>query len=166
METTARAERRIQRLAVLGGCILLLGVAALVQTTRAEEPAAVFDGLFPEGRISLPLARLAEREKLGPDENFRISEIGRDGNSSHHLVWIRDREVPHRHDRHDLFVVILRGHGDMRLGEAARAVGPRSILYVPRGTPHAFRNLSSEPALAYALYAPAFDGTDRIVLDE
>ncbi len=78
--------------------------------------------------------------------------------------WIRDGEVPHRHDRHDLFVVILKGHGGMRLGNDEQPVGQGSILYVPRGAPHAFRNLLGQPALAYAVYAPAFDGKDRVVV--
>ncbi len=142
--------------------VLLLGLAAFAGTVFAGDDAAVFDGLFPEGRLTLPLASLGEAEKLAPDEKFKISELGRDVHSSHHAVWIRDREVPHRHDRHDLFVVILKGHGEMRLGDDARPVGPGSILYIPRATPHAFRNLSPEPALAYAVYAPAFDGKDRV----
>ncbi len=92
-------------------------------------------------------------------------EIGRDEHTSHHLVAIRDRETPHRHDRHDLFVVILRGHGAMRIGTEERPVGIDSILYVPRGTAHAFRNDSGEPAFAYAVYAPAFDGSDRTTVE-
>jgi len=148
-----------------GAFALSLGLAGLAGMLFADEPAAVFDGLFGQSRLTLPLAHLAGREKLAPDESFRIRELGRDANSSHHLVWIRDREVPHRHDRHDLFVVMLEGHGEMRLGDEVRAVGVRSIFYVPRGTPHAFRNLSPEPALAYAVYAPAFDGADRVLLD-
>jgi mannose-6-phosphate isomerase-like protein (cupin superfamily) len=43
-------------------------------------------------------------------------------------------------------------------------VGEGSILYVPRGSVHAFRNQASEPAVAYALYAPAFDGRDRVTV--
>ncbi len=89
-------------------------------------------------------------------------EVGRDARSSHHLVWIRDREVPHRHEHHDLTVFMLRGFGQMRLGQEERPVGPGSVLYVPRGAAHAFRNTSGEVAVAYAVYTPGFDGTDRV----
>jgi mannose-6-phosphate isomerase-like protein (cupin superfamily) len=41
-------------------------------------------------------------------------------------------------------------------------VGEGSILYVPRGAVHAFRNDAPEPAIAYAVYLPAFDGQDRV----
>ena len=123
----------------------------------------VFDGLFPAGRVTESLDSLIAGGGLAAGEAFRVTEIARDAHTSHHLVWIRDREVPHRHDRHDLFVVILRGHGAMQLGSEERVTTRGSILYVPRGTPHAFRNTSSEPAVAYAVYSPAFDGEDRVI---
>jgi mannose-6-phosphate isomerase-like protein (cupin superfamily) len=132
----------------------------------SEGDEAVLDALFPQGRRTESLRSLAASQALDPGESFRIVEVGRDANTSHHLVWIRDREIPHRHDRHDLLVVMLRGRGGMRLGSAERPVGAGSILYVPRGTAHAFRNEAGEPAVAYAIYTPAFDGRDRALLEE
>jgi mannose-6-phosphate isomerase-like protein (cupin superfamily) len=147
--------------------VSLLGVV-LAAAGFAASPApapATLDALFPSGRLTLPLDALAESYPLTPGKDFQVSEVGRDAHTSHHLVWIVDREIPHRHDRHDLFVVMLRGHGTMRLGDEERPVGERSILYVPRGTKHAFRNESGAPALAYAVYSPAFDGLDRVPVD-
>jgi mannose-6-phosphate isomerase-like protein (cupin superfamily) len=131
----------------------------------ATGPEAVLDTLFGSDRRTIALRVLAESEGLPPGEDFEAVELGRDAHTSHHLVWIRDREAPHRHDRHDLVVVMLRGHGAMRLGDEERAVGEGSILYVPRGTVHAFRNASAEPAAAYAVYTPAFDGLDRVPVE-
>ena len=144
--------------------LLLFGCArpAPPPGTGAE---AVLDALYGSERRTVALDALAEDDGLAPGEAFKVVELGRDAHTSHHLVWIRDREVPHRHDRHDLVVVMLRGHGAMRLGAEERAVGESSILYVPRGTVHAFRNASPEPAAAYAVYTPAFDGTDRIPVE-
>jgi mannose-6-phosphate isomerase-like protein (cupin superfamily) len=148
------------------GSVLALAAGLMLAGTPspeppADSPPAVLDALLPEGRITQTLAELAASEALAPGEPFRLKELGRDAHSSHHLVWIRDREVPHRHDRHDLFVVVLHGYGHMLLGEEERPVGEGSVLYVPRGTPHAFRNASATPAAAYAVYVPAFDGEDR-----
>jgi mannose-6-phosphate isomerase-like protein (cupin superfamily) len=140
-----------------------LGILVLAAVARAEPPVAVLDALLGSERTTVALSQLAASETLAPGEEFRMLELGRDPHSSHHLVWIRDREVPHRHDRHDLLVVILRGHGAMQLGSEAREVGEGSVLYVPRGTIHAFRNASDAPAAAYAVYLPAFDGSDRVV---
>ncbi|MBM4335623.1 MAG: cupin domain-containing protein [Deltaproteobacteria bacterium] len=142
-----------------------VAIAASALAAPAEPAAPALDAVFATGRLTLPLEALASRYPLAPGKDFQVSEIGRDEHSSHHAVWIVDREIPHRHDRHDLFVVMLRGHGAMRLGDEERPVGEGSILYVPRGMPHAFRNASGAPALAYAIYAPAFDGRDRVPVD-
>lgn len=145
-------------LAALGGLF-----PALRGAGQADPPAVLDAGLG--GRLHLPLNELAGRAPLAPDEDFRVVAIGRDAHTSHHVVSIRTREAPHRHDRHDLLVVVLRGHGRMRLGDEARPVGAGSILYVPRGTVHAFANSASEPAVAYAIYSPPFDGTDRVEVE-
>ena len=128
------------------------------------EPPAVLDAILG-GRLHVPLVELVGRAPLDPDQDFRVVEIARDAHSSHHVVSIRDREVPHRHDRHDLLVVMLRGYGGMRLDDEERSVGEGSILFVPRGTPHAYRNASDEPAVAYAVYWPPFDGADRVSVE-
>jgi len=142
--------------AIAAGCWLARGVAA------GDASPPVLDALFPSGRETLALAALAERVTLAPGEELRVVELARDASTSHHLVAIRGQETPHRHDHHDLLVVMLRGHGRMLLGAEERAVGEGSILYVPRGSVHAFRNESAEPAVAYAVYVPAFDGRDRL----
>ena len=151
--------RGVARLSLAAVLVLALGIATAPRA--ADAPPAVLDALFAGARRTQSLAALAASEPLGPGEDFRIRELGRDAHTSHHLVWIRDREQPHRHDHHDLLVVILRGHGAMRLGDEERSVGEGSVLYVPRGAVHAFRNASDAPAVADAVYTPAFDGKDR-----
>ena len=132
---------------------------------RAPEPAPVLDAWLPGGRTAVPLASLADRAPLAAGEDFRAVEIARDAGTSHHVVTIRRGETPHRHLRHDLLVVMLRGHGTWRPGDETRPVGEGSILYVPRGRVHAFTNASDAPAVAYAVYFPPFDGADRAPAD-
>ena len=155
-------------------CAVALVVPWLVAPATDAPPAStppMLDILLraPEGagdseRVREPLADLATRVPLAPDRDFRVAEIGRDEATSHHVVAIRAAETPHRHDRHDLLVVMIRGHGTWRVGDTTHPVGERSILYVPRGTVHAFTNESAAPAIAYAVYTPAFDGVDRVEL--
>lgn len=156
------AMRQGRRLAILG-CLLAV---CLIPPDAAADPPAVLDAIFSGHRVTVPLDDLAAKAVLADDEAFRVVEIDRDAHTSHHVVAIRDREQPHHHATHDLWVVMLRGSGSMLLGDEERAVGPGSILYVPRGTVHAFRNAGSEPAIAYAVYAPAFHGADRVVVGE
>jgi mannose-6-phosphate isomerase-like protein (cupin superfamily) len=141
----------------------LLGALTLVLPILAAPgaPAPTVDVLLGQ-RLRIPLASLAERVALAPGEEFRMVELGRDAGTSQHLVAIRSAEVPHRHDRHDLFVVMVRGSGTWRVGDETLPVGEGSLLYVPRGTVHAFTNESGAPAVAYAVYTPPFDGSDRV----
>lgn len=147
------------RLCSVGGALLPLFLASQVS---AQDEAAVVDGVFPEGRMTEPIDSLIGAIELAEDEDFRVVELGRDDHSSHHLVFIRDREIPHRHDRHDLFLVALRGYGGMLQGDEERPVGEGSIIFIPRGGVHAFRNADAEPAVAYVVFTPAFDGQDRV----
>lgn len=135
---------------------------ALVAAASAPDAAPTVDALLGAERVRIPLAALADRVPLAADQDFRVVELGRDAGTSHHVVAIRTAETPHRHDRHDLLVVMQSGHGTMRLGDQTLPVGERSILYVPRGTVHAFTNQSDAPAVAYTVYTPPFDGKDRV----
>lgn len=141
---------------------LVLATLGVCAVTTAPVPPPVVDVLLGKERRTLPLSELAAMVTLPAGEDIRVQEIGRDSHSSHHLVAIRTGETPHRHDRHELVVVMVRGHGSWLLGSEVRSVGAGSILYVPRGTLHAFRNESSSPAIAYAVYMPPFDGEDRV----
>jgi mannose-6-phosphate isomerase-like protein (cupin superfamily) len=127
-------------------------------------PQAMLDALFEDRRLTRPLADLAASAELAPGEAFRSVELGRDAHSSHHIVALRAREPLHRHEVHDLLVVVLKGHGSMRIGDEERAIGERSIVFVPRGAVHAMVNLSGEPLTGYAVFMPAFDGQDRVLV--
>lgn len=142
----------------LTAALALVWIAA----APANESPPTIDALLGSERMRIPLAALAERVPLAPDQAFRVAELGRDAGTSHHVAAIRGAEKPHRHDHHDQLVVIARGHGTMRVGDQTLPVGEGSILYVPRGTVHAFTNQSGAPAVSYLVYAPPYDGVDRI----
>ncbi len=153
----------MKRTTVLG----LLFLTACRSIVAGAPPAPVADVLLAAVRSTTSFDALVRSGALAADEPLRVEELGRDGDTSHHLVSLREREPLHRHDRHALLVVMLKGHGTMQLelGGEARPVGPGSLLYVPRGTPHAFINRSGEPAVAYVIYSPPYDGNDRQLVD-
>jgi quercetin dioxygenase-like cupin family protein len=45
----------------------------------------------------------------------------------------------HERHRHTHAVLVVRGHGRVRIGGRSRAVGPMDFIYIPPGTPHQFR---------------------------
>jgi mannose-6-phosphate isomerase-like protein (cupin superfamily) len=137
----------------------------LLAGTATAEPPAVIDTTFGSERTTTAIDTLLERATLRPGEAVRVTEMGRDGDTSHHLVVLRDREPLHRHDRHALIVHVLRGSGVMHIDGVERPVGPRSLVHVPRGAVHAFLNRSDAPAVAWVIYTPPFDGHDRQLVE-
>jgi hypothetical protein len=122
-------------------CALTLAAAALASSPAPDPTPATLDAIFPVGHLTLPLEELAAKYPLVPGKDFQASEVGRDANASQHVVWIVDREVPPRHDttRH-----------------------ARSLRRHLAGLRHDAARLRGAPALAYAVYFPPFDGTDRV----
>lgn len=60
----------------------------------------------------------------------------------------------HTHSREDEFSYIVSGNIHVQLGDRLLELGPRDVIWKPRGVPHAFWNASSEPALVLELIIP------------
>ena len=106
------------------------------------------------------------RHPLATAENIRIDEVERTETSSSHLVQIRDREPLHVHHQHDLEAMLHRGHGTFHIGSKQVELRAGGLITIPRGTPHAFINHAIEPAVAFAVFTPPFDGQDTIEVKE
>ena len=153
-KTPPRATLALAALALLSAC-----------GPERQGPPPALDLLLGE-RIAVPLDELPARVALAPDQDFRVVELGRSEHTSHHVGAIRTAEPLHTHDHHDLLAVLVRGQGTQRAGDETRPVGEGSVIFVPRGVAHAFTNTGPEPAIAYLVYAPPFDGSDRVQVAE
>jgi quercetin dioxygenase-like cupin family protein len=63
---------------------------------------------------------------------------------------------PHR-EREDEVVFVLEGELTLMVDWREHRAGPGACAFVPRGTPHGYRNASGRPARALVLYAPGAD---------
>ena len=106
------------------------------------------------------LDKMLEENPLPPGENIKVVNLGRSQSASQHLVQIRDREAPHVHKLHDATVTVMRGQGYLILGQKHIDLKAGDIIHIPRGVPHYYVNTASDPTVALAVYAPAFDGKD------
>ena len=71
---------------------------------------------------------------------------------------------PHVHHEHDEYFYVLEGELTLHDGEGEVKAGPGHLLTALRGTPHGFRNGSSQPVRALCLYTPAgYEGYFREV---
>lgn len=112
------------------------------------------------------LDRIVAENPLPTSENYKVVTLGKAQEISHHVVQIRDREVPHIHKNHDLTVVILRGQGYLMLEKKRLDLAVGDLLFVPRSVIHYFVNTASEPSVALVVFSPPFDGKDTIPVEK
>jgi mannose-6-phosphate isomerase-like protein (cupin superfamily) len=142
----------MQRLAMLSVLCTLLGCAP---TPRLLLPSA-------QSADQATLSTLLAAHPLPPGEHMSALLLGRTESLSYHLIQIRDREQPHRHATHDLSVALLRGAGDLYIAGKPLSMRAGDVAVVRRGSPHYFVNAGSEPAVAFATFAPPYDGNDQV----
>ena len=108
----------------------------------------------------LDLEKILAENPLAAGENIKVANLGRSASASQHVVQIRDRELLHVHKIHDVTVTMLRGQGYLVLGNHRIVLKAGDVIHIPRGVAHQYVNTGSQPAVALAVYAPAFDGKD------
>jgi quercetin dioxygenase-like cupin family protein len=60
----------------------------------------------------------------------------------------------HVHNEDEL-IYTLEGTFRLKLGDTLRELPPNSFVFIPRGTPHTWQNVGSEPARFFAAVMPA-----------
>ena len=133
--------------------IFLAGCACC--TTSPTGSALVLDRI-PNNAI----AQALRENPLEPGKNIKITLLNKDADCSYQLVQIRDKERLHRHNTHDVKVLLWRGKGAFLLGDKTLALKEGDLFEIPRGTPHAYTNEAGEPTVAVARFTPSFDGKD------
>ena len=119
-------------------------------------------GVQPSEKIE----KMLKENPLGPKENFKIIPLGRDKQSSYHLVQIRDKERLHRHNTHDGAVLIWEGKGELLLGGKVIKLKKGDEIKIPKGVEHSFTNENNGPTIAVVQFTPPFDGKDTEYLEK
>lgn len=98
-------------------------------------------------------ARLKILNHPGGDAGYALLEAG------HPVGEPRIRD--HVHTRHDETFVVLEGQYEVRLGNEIVAAGAGDYVFVPRGTPHTYRNAGPLPARVLNIISPP-DGIELL----
>lgn len=106
--------------------------------------------------------RVLWENSMGADENVSIRTVLESDFASYHVLQVRNSEEFHRHDQHDLVVMMQTGTGIMFLKNESFRVNPGSVIFIPHGVPHYFLNTSPTPSSAIAVFSPRYDGKDYI----
>ena len=60
----------------------------------------------------------------------------------------------HRHPTYDETFIINEGHYEFRVGDQLLKLGPGEMVFVPRGTPHAFKSIGPEIGRQLVISSP------------
>jgi glyoxylate utilization-related uncharacterized protein len=71
------------------------------------------------------------------------------------LVGAGGGPPPHRHLAEDELFTVTEGTVVFTAGDETRSVSTGESVFVPRGTPHSYRNEDTTPARMLAVYTPA-----------
>jgi mannose-6-phosphate isomerase-like protein (cupin superfamily) len=112
------------------------------------------------------IEKVLAENPLGAGESIKITTLGQGQGVSHHVVQVRDREKPHMHKIHDGTVVMVKGRGYLMMDNRRIDLSAGDIVYIPRGAVHYFVNTAAEPAVAFVIFAPPFDGKDTVPVEK
>lgn len=71
----------------------------------------------------------------------------------------------HFHATHEEVVYVLKGRGALVLGKATQEVKEGDLVYIPTGTVHSFVPRGGD-CQVLSIFAPAFDGKDRVFVED
>jgi quercetin dioxygenase-like cupin family protein len=143
------------RRVLIASCLL-----GLLGCSRTTPPHVFVPDQYAAGGTGLEAILAAH--PLPPGQNISALALGQTESCSYHLIQIRDREQPHVHAVHDLAVTVLQGTGRLYIRGEPRVMGAGDVAVVPRATPHYFVNTGADPAVAFVIFAPPYDGKDQV----
>ena len=100
------------------------------------------------------------RELLHPDKqavNLRYS-------LAHAIVPVGETSTPHSLTTSEVYY-ILRGRGEMHIGDETQIVEPGDTVYIPPNAKQFIRNTSSEPLVFICIVDPAWRKEDETVYE-
>lgn len=97
-----------------------------------------------------------------PSKRALVTEILRGEQASVNAWQITDAMPPHLHREHEEVIFVRTGRARARIGDRDVDLKPGDVFLVPKNTVHAARAYGEEPFTGVSLFAPAFDGKDRV----
>jgi quercetin dioxygenase-like cupin family protein len=92
----------------------------------------------------------------GRDLVFKVTGDETGGAFDYFVVEVAPRGGPplHVHHRQEETLHVLSGRFKIRVGDEEQTHGPGGFAFMPSGLPHAFLNLTDEPAEVVVVYTP------------
>lgn len=105
--------------------------------------------------------------KMKPTEafdNIHVQPLMSDEKASSFVIWIKKEVKLHKHLHHSEHVYVLKGKGEMLLGNQKFDVSKGDVVFIPMDTPHSVK-VKRGTLKVISVQAPRFVGKDRIFLE-
>lgn len=99
-------------------------------------------------------------------ENIYARKINGDSLSTSFCILIKKEVKLHKHLWHSEQVLVIQGEGRMRLGREEFLIKKGDLIFIPKNTAHAVKRTGNEPLKVLSIQSPAFDGSDRVMIEE
>jgi len=116
----------------------------------------------PQVNAPTDAEKLAEQLTIPPDAPLARKLLVQTDHATIAAVAIRTAEPLHRHEKSDLLVILLRGKGEMTVGDRKLLMQAGDIVFIPKGVPHRFVNTDATLSIGLALFAPPFQQGDTV----
>jgi len=99
-------------------------------------------------------------------ENILVHTLSDDENQTSFMIWIKEGVKLHKHLEHTENIYVLKGKGEMIIGDEKLVIKKGDYFSIKKNTPHALKVLSSSPMKVISIQSPKFVGKDRIFIKE
>jgi mannose-6-phosphate isomerase-like protein (cupin superfamily) len=132
---------------------------------RALLLLALLGAAAAEGQL-VDSEEVLARRPADPTTGATVTEVLRGTQASVNVWQISGQMPPHLHRGHEEVIVVRSGRARARIGDRTVELGPGDVLLVPKDTVHAARTVGEEPLVGVSVFAPPFDGSDRVPVPE
>lgn len=110
------------------------------------------------------LNEIAEENPLENDSQSSVVPVASEEDASINFVqMVPGASIPsHYHASHDELVYIIEGEGMMEINGEVVILRPFDMLYIPSGAVHSLTAINDKNLKGISIFAPAFDGDDRV----
>ena len=105
-------------------------------------------------------------EDLKPDSstfsNIHVKPLSSDSLSSTFAIWVKLKVKMHKHVNHTEHVYVLKGKGNMTVGDSTVSIKKGDLVIIPMDTWHGVIVTSKKPLKVISVQSPQFKGLDRV----
>lgn len=99
-------------------------------------------------------------------ENIYNKQLFGDSLSTSFCIVIKKEVKAHKHQYHSEHVVVLEGEGIMKLDGESLPIKKGDLIFIPKNSIHSVKRVSKVPLKVLSIQSPAFNGNDRIFVEE